>query len=218
MRKYDTVIFDLDGTLLNTLEDLTDSVNHALAVFGYPQHTIADVCGFVGNGVYKLMERATPGGLEAPDFPQVYKEFCDYYNANCRNKTRAYNGIPEMIEILHKQKYKMAVVSNKNDAEVKKLCAVYFSEWMDTFIGSTEGVRKKPAPDTVFQAMATLDSVPAHTVYVGDSEVDLETAINAGIDCITVSWGFRGRTRLEQLGAAIIVDRPDQIPKLLENI
>ena len=217
MKKYDTVLFDLDGTLLNSLEDLTDSVNHALAVFGYPQHPIEAVCGFVGNGVYKLMERATPGGLNAPDFPEVYAEFCRFYSENCHNKTRAYDGVPEMIETLSRAGYKLAVVSNKNDAEVKKLCAVYFDRWMDTFIGPTEGVAKKPAPDMVFRALELLGSDAARAVYVGDSEVDIRTAANAGMDCIAVSWGFRSREHLIAHGAAVIAAHPAELVQLLED-
>ncbi len=207
------VIFDLDGTLLNTLEDLTNSTNYALACFNYPQKTIEQIRQFVGNGVYKLIERALPQGLEDKNFDKCLELFKQHYKENMYNKTQPYFGIIPMLEKLKALDIKTAVVSNKFDAAVKELCDYYFKDLIDFSAGENEakGVRKKPAPDTVFDVLNKFNSNKEKTVYVGDSEVDIQTARNAQLRCISVSWGFKDRKFLELNNAENIIDTPDEI-------
>lgn len=208
MKRYKAVIFDLDGTLLNTLEDLTDGVNHVMKQFNYPKHTIEEVRSFVGNGIKLLIERSLPGGKENPEFNKVFSAFKSYYTSHCRIKTKPYDGIMELISSLHAQGYKLAIVSNKNQAAVTELNNIYFSDYISTAIGEQEGVRKKPAPDTVFKALNELNLKTDDAVYVGDSDVDRETAKNSGMNCISVTWGFRDRELLESLKPYAIIDKP----------
>lgn len=215
MRKYDTILFDLDGTLLDTLEDLTDSVNDALAFYGLPARRMGEVRRFVGNGVARLMELSVPGGRAHPQFEACLAEFRCRYAKNMRNKTRPYPGIEELLRRLSGEGCALAVVSNKFDRAVKELCRLYFGEYIKTAIGESEGVAKKPAPDTVFRALAELGSCPERTIYIGDSEVDVQTAKNAGVTCIGVTWGFRDRAVLEQEGANEIIDRPEELWSIL---
>lgn len=197
----DTIIFDLDGTLLNTLEDLTDSVNHAMRQFGLPEHTIEDVRTFVGNGAAKLIERAVPQGRENAGYDAVLSAFRKYYQAHCEEKTRPYDGVPEMLAQLKRAGYRMAIVSNKPDGAVKQLYEKYFGAYVQAAVGEHPGAKKKPAPDMVCQALAELASDASRAVYVGDSEVDLQTAANVPMPCISVMWGFRTREELYAAGA-----------------
>ena len=206
MGRYDTVIFDLDGTLLNTLDDLADSVNYAMAACGFASRTIDEVRQFVGNGVRKLIERSVPGGEENPRFDEAFALFKEHYLVHCNDKTCPYPGVLDLPERLSDDGMKLAIVSNKYDPAVKDLSARYFNGLIPVAIGEREGVRKKPAPDTVFEALRELDSSPKNAVYVGDSDVDIETAQRAGLACISVSWGFRGREVLQKAGAHRIVD------------
>ena len=214
----DTVIFDLDGTLLNTLEDLKDSTNYALRQFGYPEHSLDDVRRFVGNGVQKLIERAIPDGIENPDFQNCLKIFKENYAENMYNKTAPYTGIPELLRQLKDNGFKTAVVSNKFDMAVKHLCKTYFGDLIPVAIGESENVRKKPAPASVFRAIELLKSTPETSIYCGDSDVDVYTALNAGLKCIGGTWGFRSRELLEAEGADYIVDSPVQIVELLGSL
>lgn len=211
----DTIIFDLDGTLLNTLEDLKDSTNYALKKFGYPERTLDEIRCFVGNGVKKLIERAIPDGLNNPDFEKCLAVFKKNYAENMYNKTAPYEGILELLQNLNKHSYKIGVVSNKFDAAVKCLCKTYFGDLISAAIGEAENVRKKPAPDSVFKVMELLGASRMSSVYCGDSEVDAQTAKNANIDCIGVTWGFRSRKVLEDNGVKFIVNKPEEIEKLL---
>lgn len=197
----DTVIFDLDGTLLDTLEDLTDSVNYAMEKFGFPRHTIDEVRTFVGNGAPKLLERSIPQGLENPDYEAALAAFKAHYAAHCEDKTKPYEGIPEMLAELKEQGYHLAVVSNKFDGAVKKLCKKYFGEFITVSIGESAEVKRKPAPDTVYRALHELSCDGSRAVYVGDSEVDIQTAKNASLPCISVTWGFRTEEQLKAAGA-----------------
>lgn len=208
MQKYDTVIFDLDGTLLDTLEDLCDSTNFALAEFGYPKRSLQEVRSFVGNGIGVLIEKALPQGKADPLYGQVLETFKAHYTLNCNNKTHAYEGINELLERLNEAGYKIAVVSNKVDSAVKELCEQYFKDTIKIAIGETEKIKRKPGPDEVYAAITALETSKESSVYVGDSEVDILTARNAGIDCISVSWGFRDRTVLSEAGAQVILDTP----------
>lgn len=218
MRKYDTVIFDLDGTLLNTLEDLADSVNCALALYDFPPRTIAEVRNFVGNGVARLMALSIPDGTDNSYYQNCFEEFRRHYAANSQNKTEVYDGITALLRELDRAGYKLAVVSNKFDAAVKDLCSVFFGSVIKVAVGESDGVLRKPAPDAVFKALDELGSSAARAVYVGDSEVDAETAQNAGLAFVGVTWGFRDRAVLEQKGAEYIIDKPCELLKILSNI
>ncbi len=215
MKQYQTMIFDLDGTLLDTLEDLTDAVNAALGMHGYPERTIDEVRSFVGNGVRRLMLLAHPGGEAAPDFEEVLADFKAYYADHSRDKTRPYEGIPETLRTLKQRGVKMAIVSNKFDAAVKELNRIYFGDLIPVAIGENEaaGIRKKPAPDSVFSAMELLGADPETTLYIGDSEVDHETSRQAGLDLILVSWGFRSVSFLNKYDCLAIIDAPEEILK-----
>lgn len=219
MSKYQTFIFDLDGTLLDTLQDLADSVNYALRQHRMPQHSLDDIRRFVGNGVRKLMERAVPLGAQNPQFEDVFADFRQYYMHHSMDTTRPYDGIPELLQQLKQRGCRLAVVSNKMMAATQELVRHFFPE-IEVAIGEHEaaGIRKKPAPDTVFEALRQL-GVP-HTsdlspltsvVYVGDSDVDLATARNSGLPCISVLWGFRDKPFLLEHGATTFVERPCQI-------
>ncbi len=204
---YEIYIFDLDGTLLDTLQDLAASVNYALRQHHMPEHSIDDVRRFVGNGVRRLMERAIPEGAANPAFEAAFATFRKYYMEHSLDTTRPYDGIPELIHELKKRGCRMAVVSNKMMAATQKLVHHFFPE-IEVAIGEDEaaGIRKKPAPDTVFVALKQLGEGSA--VYVGDSDVDLATARNSGLPCISVLWGFRDRDFLLAHGATTFVEQP----------
>lgn len=208
-----TVIFDLDGTLLNTLEDLKDSTNFALSQFGFPVRTIEEIRNFVGNGVKILIERAVPAGCDDKTIEKCLAIFKENYSKNMYNHTKPYNSIKEILTILREKGLKIGVVSNKFDSAVKELCNLYFENLIDIAIGQADDVPKKPAPDGVFKAMKKLNADKFSTVYVGDSEVDVATAKNAELPCIGVTWGFRDKKDLA--GAEYIIDEPT---KLLETI
>ena len=211
--KYSTYIFDLDGTLLDTLADLAAAVNYALRQHGMPEHTIDDVRRFVGNGVRKLMERAIPDGEKNPDFEATFATFREYYMHHSLDNTRPYPGIIETLEALKEQGCRLAVVSNKMMAATQELCQHFFADTIEVAIGENEaaGIRKKPAPDTVFEALRQLGEEKDSAVYVGDSDVDLETANNSGLPCISVLWGFRDRDFLIQHGAKTFISAPSEL-------
>lgn len=212
---YETVLFDLDGTLLDTLEDLADATNAALAAFGLPPRTVDEVRRFVGNGVRRLMERAVPGGAAHPRFEEILACFKEYYAAHCQEKTRPYPGILPLLERLQGAGAKVAVISNKFDGAVKQLADSYFGPRVDLAVGEKPGVRKKPAPDAVLEALRQLGARAETAVYIGDSDVDVATARNAGLAGIAVSWGFRSRQELEAAGAARIAPDPARLAALL---
>ena len=207
---YDTYIFDLDGTLLDTLQDLATSVNYALRQHHMPEHSTDDIRRFVGNGVRRLMELAVPEGTADPAFEAAFATFREYYMEHSLDTTRPYDGIPELIHELKERGCRMAVVSNKMMAATQELVHHFFPE-IEVAIGEheAEGIRKKPAPDTVFAAMKQLGQGSA--VYVGDSDVDLATARNSGLPCISVLWGFRDREFLLAHGATTFVEKPCEI-------
>ena len=207
------VIFDLDGTLLNTLDDLADSTNYALSKFGYPTRTIDEVRQFVGNGVAKLIERAIPEGKNNPNFEKCLAIFKENYAQNMYNKTAPYNGIIEMLSNLKSKGIKIAVVSNKFDLAVKELCKKYFEGFIDFAAGENEaqGIRKKPAPDTVISVLNEFNFAPEDAVYVGDSDVDIMTAKNSKMPCISVTWGYRDEKFLLENGATILINAPSEI-------
>ena len=210
-----TAIFDLDGTLLDTLQDLADSANYALAQSGFPQRTLDEVRAFVGNGVGMLIHRAVPAGTDPQAEADCLACFRAHYLTNMSHKTAPYPGILPMLDRLRGAGVRLAVVSNKFDGAVKGLCRTYFGDRLDAAIGESEGVARKPAPDTVFKALADLGLPREGAVYVGDSDVDILTARNAGIPCLSVSWGFRDCSFLLAHGAQHIVDSPEELTAAL---
>ena len=210
---YDTYIFDLDGTLLDTLDDLAAAVNYALRQHGMPEHTREDVRRFVGNGVRLLMTRAIPDGEDNPLFEATFQTFREYYMEHSLDTTRPYDGIPELLGELRARGKRVAVVSNKFYAATSELCHHFFPDTVEVAIREheAEGIRKKPAPDTVKEAFRQLGVDSRNAVYVGDSDVDLQTARNAGLPCISVLWGFRDRAFLEAHGATTFVTTPEEI-------
>jgi len=213
MITYKTYIFDLDGTLLDTLGDLAASVNYALRMHRMPEHSIDDVRRFVGNGVRKLMERAIPEGAENSDFEVTFATFRQHYMTHSLDTTKPYEGIPETLEALKAKGCHLAVVSNKMMAATQDLCRHFFPDTIEVAIGENEaaGIRKKPAPDTVFEALRQLGVGQEGAVYVGDSDVDIETARNSGLPCISVLWGFRDRDFLLQHGAKTLISSPSEL-------
>ncbi len=214
----DTVIFDLDGTLLNTLDDLTDSVNFALSKMGCPTHTADEVRMMVGNSVIYLIEHALPEGTGKEIFDKTLALFESHYQTNMRNKTAPYNGVVQMLADLKQRGYKLAVVSNKPDVFTKQLVSELFNEYIPLAIGRSETIARKPAPDMLLLAVEQLGSKIESTVYVGDSEVDVQTAINADVDCVGCLWGFRDRETLESAGSKHIVFSPDELVELIKKM
>lgn len=212
---YQTVIFDLDGTLLDTLDDLADSTNHALALHGLPERSREEIRQFVGNGVGRLLHLAVPAGTSPELEAQCLAEFRAHYLTNMEHKTAPYPGIPELLDALRACGIPCAVVSNKFDGAVKGLCQRYFGDTIPVAIGESQGVARKPAPDTVLRALAELGAGTAGAVYVGDSDVDIQTARNSGLPCLSVSWGFRDRAFLTAHGAQRIVDTTAELKALL---
>ena len=213
MQQYHTYIFDLDGTLLDTLDDLASAVNYALRSYGMPEHSREDVRRFVGNGVRMLMIRAIPDGERNPQFEEVFSTFRQYYLEHSLDRTRPYDGIPEMLARLKQRGCRLAVVSNKFDAATKELCRHFFTDTIEVAVGEheAEGIRKKPAPDTVNEALSQLGVDRLDAVYVGDSDVDLQTARNAGLPCISVLWGFRDKDFLLANGATTFIISPKEL-------
>lgn len=200
--KYSTVIFDMDGTLLNTIEDITDSVNYIMNEYGFPLRTIDEVRHFVGSGAAKLIERVVPDGRENPLFDRVLKDYEAYYLDHCDIKTGPYEHILELMAELKKMGVKMAIVSNKPMDAVLELKEQYFKEYAEAAIGVAEGLRRKPYPDECLEAMKQLGVSKEECIYVGDSEVDHQTALNTGIPCISCLWGFRTKEELLKAGAS----------------
>ena len=208
MKEYKTYVFDLDGTLLSTLADLAASTNYALSCYGMPQRTLEEVRFFVGNGVRKLMERAVPDGVANPCFEQVYACFRTHYMQHNLDTTAPYPGVMDMLAALKAKHKHIAVVSNKFYAATQELCRHFFGDYVDVAIGERAGIRKKPAPDTVNEALRLLGVTAEGAVYIGDSDVDIETAANSGMPCISVLWGFRDRDFLLAHGAQTFVASP----------
>ena len=204
------ILFDLDGTLLDTIQDLADATNFVLNTMGYPQRTLDEVRRFVGNGARRLMEQAVPAG---GDVEEALRRFQIHYSANCQGKTKPYDGIPQALAIL-KEKYPIAIVSNKPDTAVKPLCDHYFPGIYAR--GESANCPRKPAPDMVYKAMEAIGA--DRCIYVGDSEVDVLTAKNAGVPCLSVLWGFRDREEMEAVGGIHFCETTDQLVKKLEEL
>jgi len=214
----DTIIFDMDGTVLNTLDDLTVSVNYVLERFGMAPRKVEEYRLFFGSGIRKALELAVPEGTSDEIIDQMLPIFKEHYEKHCLDKTGPYSGIIELMKALYLKGYKMAIVSNKIDSAVKELNERFFSQYVKVAIGEKDGIRRKPAPDTVIQALKELGSTKDTAVYIGDSEVDFQTAHNAGLPCISVLWGFRDKDFLIDIGAKTFASVPSDICGLLEDI
>ena len=209
--RYDTYIFDLDGTLLNTLNDLAASCNYALRSYGFPEHSVDDVRRFVGNGVRLLMCRAIPDGDNNPKFEDCYACFREHYLHHNLDTTAPYPGIMDMIKALNANGKHIAVVSNKFYEATRALVRHFFGEEISVAIGERPDIHKKPAPDTVNEALRQLGVGREGAVYIGDSDVDIDTARNSGMPCISVLWGFRDKEFLLEHGATTLVSKPNEI-------
>lgn len=199
--KYKAAIFDMDGTILDTLEDLANAMNYELRKNGMPERTIDEVRRFVGNGIRKLVERAAPEHTAERKIDEITADFLEYYQQNCEKATKPYEGIAELVLTLRNAGIKTAVNSNKADAAVQALCEKYFAGLFDTAIGERDGIARKPAPDSVYEILCRFNLPKEEAVYIGDSDVDLNTAKNAGLDFIGADWGFRGKDFLLANGA-----------------
>lgn len=223
MNGYTTVVFDLDGTLLNTIEDLHLALNHSLGTLGLPPRTLEEATAFVGNGIHKLVERGVPAGTDADAVEDVFDEFNRYYAEHCNDNTQPYPGIIELVRELRGEGRRVAVVSNKSDYAVQDLMQIYFPGEFDAVLGVREGIRKKPARDMVDAAMAEMgagaqaDAAAGRAAYVGDSEVDVQTAASAEMPCVSVSWGFRNVSQLEEAGATTICATPAELGRVLRG-
>lgn len=215
--RYKLVIFDMDGTILNTLEDLKNCLNHALAENNYPGRSLDEVRRFLGNGIHKLIERGVPENTTSERIEKVFSDFNIYYKDHCMDLTKPYDGIIELIGELRSRGYLTAVVSNKLDFAVQELVEKFFNGLFDVSVGERQGIAKKPAPDSVYSVLEELHIDKKDSVYVGDSEVDVATAMNAGIDSIIVEWGFRDRDFLGSEGARVFAKKPADILDILES-
>lgn len=211
MRDFKTYIFDLDGTLLSTLNDLASSTNYALRWAGMPERTIEEVRMFVGNGVKLLMERAIPEGVNNPKFEETYAKFREHYMEHNLDTTRPYDGVPELLHELKRRGKHLAIVSNKFYAATQDLAKHFFPDTIEVAIGERENIRKKPASDTVLEALRQLNVSKEDAVYIGDSDVDIMTAKNCGLPCISVLWGFRDKDFLIEHGGSLFVEKPIEI-------
>ena len=205
------VLFDLDGTILDTIEDLKDSLNHVLDKYGFPGHSTEEVKRFVGNGMHKLVERAVPEETSRDLIEEIHSRFISYYKDNCRIKTKPYPGIMELVRTLKENGIKTAVISNKSDAAVRELTTHMFNGCFDQVLGASDGVKLKPDRAMIDIVLGKLSVNSEDAIYVGDSEVDIETARNAHMDCVSVTWGFRSRAQLIANGAEMLADEPAQI-------
>ncbi|MBE5959898.1 MAG: HAD-IIIA family hydrolase [Lachnospiraceae bacterium] len=214
--KIKTIIFDLDGTLLDTLRDLQESVNHTLTHYQYPPRTLDEVRRFVGNGVRVLLTRAFPAGTSEERIEEALVIFRNHYSVHMYDHTRLYEGIDAMLSELSKAGYRLAIVSNKMDSAVKDLDQKFFNGMIELAIGAPKE-HKKPDPYAVLKVMEALSCTPEECLYVGDSEVDIETAHNASLPCVGVSWGFRGHEFLKEHEAHFIIDHPSELISLLNQ-
>ncbi len=211
--KYELIVFDMDGTILDTLEDLKNSMNHTLRLHNMPERTLDEIRSFVGNGIRRLIELAVVSGTPEEEIEIIHKDFMEHYEIHCADFTKPYDGVNDLIQELKKRGYKTAVVSNKADAAVLDLCDQYFPALFDLAIGERPEIAKKPAPDMVNLALEKLQIPREKAVYIGDSDVDVATARNSNLDMIAVDWGFRTREFLVEQGAETIVSHPEEILK-----
>lgn len=209
------VLFDFDGTLLYTVPDLGDAVNHGLEKYGYPCHDYAAIQSFVGNGVRLLVARALPGGEANPDFEAVFAAFNEYYDVHCTDKTAPYEGIMELLEALHERGVRMAIVTNKYQSAAEELRQRFFGDYIPIIEGDVAGRERKPDPAPVKAALAALDCGGQGAVYIGDTEVDMQTAANSGLDFIAAAWGYRTLEQLKALNIEKIAMKPIDVLDLI---
>ena len=215
--KINTIIWDMDGTVLDTLTDLRESVNYVLGLYNMPPHSIEDYRRYFGSGIRHALECAVVPGTATDTIDEMIPLFKEHYDIHCLDNTCPYEGITEVMKNLKAAGYKMAIVSNKIDSAVKELNERFFSDSVDTAIGEREGIKRKPAPDMVEQALKELGSKKEESIYIGDTEVDLETARNSGLPCISVLWGFREKDYLINEGAVTFADAPDELFGILQE-
>ncbi len=213
--RYKAVLFDMDGTVMNTIEDLRDSVDHSLKHFGMPGISLEDTMRFIGNGARRLIEQAVPKGTENDLLEEVLKYYVNYYQNHCMIKTAPFDGITDLMRRLKEAGIRQVIVSNKPDAATKEIAERFFSGLTEFVIGEKEGLRRKPWPDMVDAAVSRLGLTKDECVYVGDSEVDVATAKNAAVQCISVLWGFRDRKTLEEAGAAAYAQTPEELGDMI---
>ena len=214
-KDIDSIIFDLDGTLLDTLDDLCNSVNYSLRTNNFPERSLAEVRTFVGNGIRLLIERSVPEGTSKELIDKTFECFKTYYAVHCNDKTKTYPGVMDMLKELKKNGYKIAVLSNKAQYAVTKLCNIYFNNLLDDAVGARENVAKKPSPDALYICAENNNINLNNVIYVGDSDVDVATANNAGVRGIAVTWGFRSRELLIKCGAENLADNTDELLQIL---
>ena len=210
-----TIVWDMDGTVLNTLIDLRDSVNYVLRKYNMPEHTIEEYRRYFGSGIRYALECAVVDGTPSETINEMLPIFKEHYDVHCLDNTCPYDGILDAMKKLKEKGYKMAIVSNKIDSAVKELNEKFFKEYVNVAIGETPGTKRKPAPDMVEQALKELGSSKEESIYIGDSEVDLQTAINSSLPCISVLWGFRDRDYLIEQGATTFAETPEELIQLL---
>ncbi|NLY71910.1 MAG: HAD family hydrolase [Clostridiales bacterium] len=213
--KFDTVIFDLDGTLVDSLGDLVQSVNIVLRSRDYPLRTVEEVKRFIGDGYRLLMKRSLPAGTEDEEIDRCTRLFEENYFKDMIGNTKPYDGIIEILKELKKREIKIGVVSNKKDDATKEICRYFFAPYIDIAVGDNPKRNKKPAPDNVYEVMSKLKSSKDKTIYVGDSDIDVKTAKNAGLYCVAVSWGYRPKEVLIKENPDLIIDKPSEILSLL---
>lgn len=209
------IIFDLDGTLLYTLEDLMDSVNHTLKRFGYKTKTLEEVSKHVGNGVQHLLRMMFPNDISDNDFNEYYKCFKEHYSEHCCDKTRPYDGIMETLKMLKYRGVNVGILSNKFQTAAEEVCEHYFNGLYDIVIGESENCKRKPAPDGINLICEKFDAVKDEVLFIGDSEVDIKTAENAGIYCVSVLWGYREREFLAENNAKAFITNPLEVVDLI---
>ncbi len=212
---FKAAVFDMDGTILDTLTDLADSVNHCLGLYGCPPASREAVAAALGNGAGHLVEELIDGGRENPAYEDVLKAHIAYYEEHCTDQTAPYSGILPAMKRLKEAGVKMAIVSNKGDGAVRELSRRFFDDLVETAVGEREGIRRKPAPDTVIEALRLMGVPAGEAVYIGDTEVDVMTAENAKIPCILVSWGFRSVEELKKLNAFALTDSAGKMADLI---
>ncbi|MBQ6431814.1 MAG: HAD family hydrolase [Oscillospiraceae bacterium] len=213
-----TLIFDLDGTVLNTLQDLRNSVNFALNSNGFAEKSLEEIRKSVGNGLKMLIRRVLPPDAEETTVDAVLTAMKAHYCLHCHDETKPYPGIPELLSRLHAEGYRIALVSNKADEMTKELHRVFFAETIDVAIGETKQIRRKPAPDMVFEAIRQLGTDRNDAICIGDSEVDIETAKNAGLPCLSVGWGFRSEEDLCAAGAKAVCRTPEELYEAIKGV
>ena len=216
MKKYKLVIFDMDGTILDTIEDIKDAVNVALEYFGYPVRTVSEVKRAVGNGLRKTLERSLPAPVDEETFGQIYSYMIEHYSFHSADKTKPYDGIVEVIRKIKDMGYDTAVISNKKESAVKDLCEKFYKGLFDYSLGEKEGRRPKPYPDAVNYVLEEMKIESKEAIYIGDSEVDIETAKNSNMDSIIVTWGFREEEFLISKGAKTFARYPSELLEILQ--